>query len=251
VEFRLLGPVHVDCGGIEVRLGGRRQQAVLAALLLRVNRVSTMAYLAEATWARPIAAPESNIRTYIAGLRRILRTYDPGPDRIAARPGGYLFHALGRELDVHQFAECVTYGDAELDAAAPLSAVRSFKRALELWRGRPLEGLELGASLRSEVVRLEELRVHAIRRQAAAEALLGQHTAAVRILRGLAAERPLDEGVWADLMSTLAAAGRQAEVLAAYTEIRRHLVDELGIEPGSQLQSQHRRVLAGERGVHR
>ena len=95
--------------------------------------------------------------------------------------------------------------------------VGQFGRALGLWRGRPLEGLQVGTPLQAEVVRLEELRLRAAHRYAQAAAELGRRDETVSVLYGLAAEHPLRRGrARADLMSALHSTGRRAEVLDVY-----------------------------------
>lgn len=244
MEFRLLGPLEACFSGERVTLGGPRQRAVLAALLVRANRVSTMAYLAEATWDRPPVAPESNIRTYVVGLRRCLGGQDAGICRLAGRPGGYLLLTLPGELDTAVFSELVNEGDVALRNGDSEGAFDRFGQALALWRGRPMEGLEVGAPLRAEAARLEAMRVGVAERFAQVASVLGRHDETLTLLRGLTAEHPLDERLWAELMSALHWAGRRAEVLDAYAQIRRRLIDELGIEPGPQLRRLLRRSLA-------
>ncbi|MGH3171231.1 MAG: AfsR/SARP family transcriptional regulator [Trebonia sp.] len=242
--FRLLGPLEACFSGESLTLGGPRQRAVLAALLMRANRVSTMEYLTEATWDKPPAAPESNIRTYVAGLRRRLGGQHASARRLTGRPGGYLLQAFPGELDSDVFSELVDEGDAALRNGDSEAALDRFGQALALWRGRPMEGLEVGAPLRAGAARLEAMRVSAAQRFAEAASALGRHDETVTLLRGLTAEHPLDERLWAELMSALHWAGRRAEVLDAYAQIRRRLIDELGIEPGPQLRRLHQRALA-------
>jgi DNA-binding SARP family transcriptional activator len=243
MEFRLLGPLEACISGESVTLGGPRQRAVLAALLMRANRVSTLAYLTEAAWDTPPVAPESNIRTYVVGLRRSLGGRGAQMSRLAGRPGGYLLLTFPGELDTAVFSELVSEGDVALRNGDAETAFDSFGQALALWRGRPMEGLEAGAPLRAEAARLDAVRVGAAQRFAQAASVLGRHDETVTQLRGLTAEHPLDERLWAELMSALHRAGRRAEALDAYAQIRRCLIDELGIEPGPQLRRLHRRAL--------
>src|ERR1700722_9193328 len=244
MKFRLLGPLEACFSGERVTLGGPRQRAVLAALLMRANRVSPMAYLTEATWGKPPVAPESNIRTYVVGLRRCLGGQGASMCRLAGHPGGYMLLTFPGELDTAVFSELVDEGDVALRNGDPEAAFDRFGQALALWRGRPIEGLEVGMPLRAEAARLEAMRVRAAQRFAQAAGVVGRHDETVTLLRGLTAEHPLDERLWAELMSALHRVGRRADVLDAYAQIRRRLIDELGIEPGPQLRRLHRRALA-------
>jgi DNA-binding SARP family transcriptional activator len=244
MEFRLLGPLEACLSGERLTLGGPRQRTVLAALLMRANRVSTMAYLSEATWDRSPVAPGSNVRTYVAGLRRCLGGQNASTRRLTGRPGGYLLLTFPGELDTTVFSELVNEGDVALRKGDSEVAFDRFGQALALWRGRPMEGLEVGMPLRAEAARLEAMRVGAAQRFAQAASVLGRHDETVTLLRGLTAEHPLDERLWGELMAALHGAGRRAEVLDAYAQIRRRLIDELGVEPGPQLRRLHRRALA-------
>jgi DNA-binding SARP family transcriptional activator len=242
MEFRLLGPVEVRQAGTALMIGGPRRRAVLAALAVRANEVASVPYLTEAVWDTPPAAPESNLRTYITGLRRRLGEA-AGDPRIATRSGGYVLMARTGEVDACSFEELVKRGDAATRAGDVEEAAGRFAAALALWRGRPLEGLDVGASLRAEAVRLEDLRVGAAERYARSARTLGRHEEVIHALRGLVVEYPLREELWAELMAALDAAGRRADVLDAYREARTLLAGELGLEPGARLRWLHRRAL--------
>src|SRR6266496_3074282 len=197
LEFRLLGPLEVRRGTTTVTVGGHRQLAVLAALLLRANALASIGFLAEAVWETPPVAPESNIRTYVAGLRRRLR--DAGADEscLATRPGGYLLTVAPDELDLLAFRDLAERGErALLDGDAATAADR-LSRALRLWRGEPLTGLpEPGPLLRAELAQLVDLRLTVAERHAQAVIELGRPDTVIGDLRALLAEHPLREGLW-------------------------------------------------------
>ncbi|SMD21108.1 AfsR/SARP family transcriptional regulator [Kibdelosporangium aridum] len=244
MEFRLLGPLEAWHAGEAVVLGGQRQRTVLAALLMRANSSANVGYLAEAVWEKPPVAPESNLRTYVAGLRRVFTA--AGENRLVTRPGGYLITVEPGELDLETFRQLARTGDQAWRDSDFGSAAEHFERALSLWRGQPLAGLTPGPVLRAEIARLEDLRLTIAERYAHALVELGRPEAAVSDLRTLLAEHPLREELWAQLMVALHRAGRQAEALDAFADARRHLVTELGLEPGARLQRVQQEILAGE-----
>jgi DNA-binding SARP family transcriptional activator len=139
VEFRLLGPLEVLRDGERVELGGPRERAVLAALLFRANNVASVGYLVESVWDRVPVSPESNVRTYVVGLRRRL-----GTSRLVTRDGGYLLSVVPGELDVATFDEQISRAEEALADGDPDAAADGFRRALTCggvsrWRASVLD----------------------------------------------------------------------------------------------------------------
>lgn len=240
-RFRLLGALEV--GEVE-RLGGPRQRAVLAALLLRANDTASIGYLTRAAWDDPPMAPESNLRTYVAGLRKILR--DERAD-LVTRNGGYSLVLDPDELDVTRFEYLAGEGGRALQDEDFATADKHFRQALELWRGEPLEGQTIGAALQAEVGRLQDRRFAVIEQHCQANLELGNHASLVGELQGLVEEHPLREELSAQLMLALSRSSRRAEALDVFRQTRERLVRELGIEPGPRLQSVQREVLSSQR----
>ena len=243
MEFRVLGPLEVRHAGAGVPLGGPRQRAVLAALLFRANEVVTPGYLAEAVWEAAPARPESNIRTYVAGLRERLRRAGADDSRLGTGAGGYQFRVLPGELDVETFHQLIDQAQRDRAAAEFARAAKWYQEALGLWRGKPLDGLRLGAGLWAEIAHLEERRLIAIEQYAEVRLALGEHDSVIGELRHLVIQHPLREDLWSRLMLALCGAGRMAEALQAFQQARRALLDELGTEPGSELQDLHQQIL--------
>ncbi|APU15698.1 DNA-binding transcriptional activator of the SARP family [Actinoalloteichus fjordicus] len=246
VEFRVLGPLEARRDGRAVSVGGHRQRSVLAALLLRANEAAGTGYLAEAIWETPPAAPESNIRTYVAGLRRALRGVGEPAERITTRPGGYLFSVHPGELDLLLFEDHAREGEHAVRRRDFTRAVEHLERALALWRGRPLEGSAVGTLLATEADRIEDRRLAVMEQHAQAWIALGRPDLVVGGLRVLVAEHPYREELWAQLMLALYHGDRQAEALAAFAQVRGRLVTDLGIEPGLRLQRLHQEILSTE-----
>lgn len=241
MEFRLLGPLEAVRDGARIELGGPRERAVLAALLLRANEIASVGYLVDSVWDRPPASPETNLRTYVSGLRRRL-----GRDRLLTREGGYLLHVRPGELDLACFEEQLTEADAARAEGDSKRAAGRYAGALELWRGEPADGLRSGPLLHAELTRLAERRLAAVQRYGQARIELGEHVAVAEELRPLLARHPLREELWAQLITALSRAGRRADALDAYREVRDRLTGDLGVEPGPRLREMHAVILRDE-----
>jgi DNA-binding SARP family transcriptional activator len=178
------------------------------------------------------------VQGYVSGLRKIL-----GAQTIITRPGGYLARVESDRLDAARFESLAAEGRASLPND-PARAVELFDRALRLWRGPPLVGLEFMSVARSETQRLVEAELTAIEQRIEAELVLGHHADLVQQLPKLVAQNPYRERLRAHLMVALYRTGRQAEALAAYRDARLILVSELGMEPSRELQLLHEQILA-------
>ena len=247
-EFGILGPLEVSRSGCMVPLGGPRQRAVLALLVLEANRVVSMDRLAEDIWGgHPPDGWVTTLQTYVFHLRRAL---DPGRARGAAgdvlvtRGRGYLLRVDREQLDAARFQDGLTAGRAALDAGRYAEAAETLRQALGLWRSGVLADLADYAFTRPEAARLEELRLAAPEARIDADLALGRHDTLTGELERLAADHPLRERLHGQLMLALYRCGRQAEALAAYRRIRDLLAGELGIDPGEPTQHLHAAVLA-------
>lgn len=245
MELRLLGPVAAYAAGEPLALGGPRQRALLAALLLKSNQPVSAEQLVRAVWEDPPASAGANIRTYVAGLRRVFRAARQG-DRLARQDANYRFVVGPGELDVVSFADLVDQGRQAASAGDLEAASAHFAKALGLWRGQPMDGTALSSWLRTEAARLEEERLAVVEQAVDVDLALGRHAELVTELRRLVADHPLRERFWAQLMLALYRLDRQADALAAYTRVGARLADELGIDPGPELQRLYARILRAE-----
>jgi DNA-binding SARP family transcriptional activator/streptogramin lyase len=233
MRIRILGPLEVWEDGHELPLGTGRQRALLALLLLHANEVVSTDRLIDELWGeRPPATAAKAVQGYVSQLRKALPD-----DVLVTRPTGYLLHV--GETDAGEFERLVD----EARAQEPADAAGTLRRALGLWRGPPLADVEYESWAQSEVARLQELRLAALEERIDADLQLGRHAALTAELEALVAEHPLRERLRAQQMLALYRAGRQAEALSAYADMRRRLVGELGLEPGPELQDLHRRIL--------
>jgi DNA-binding SARP family transcriptional activator len=250
LEFRILGPLEVRRDGVAVPVEAAHQRAILATLLVHANRVVAVDRLVEVLWGEaPPASARPTLLTLVSRLRRRLA---PAPDQSAAllqtRSPGYLLRVAPERLDMHRFEELLRQGRAALAGADAARAAELLDAAVGLWRGPALADVTAEALVRVERPRLAELRLQAIEERAEARLRLGRQVELLGELRGLVAEHPLRERPYGQLMRALSRSGRQAEALETYQSLRRLLTEELGIEPGTEIQQLHRAVLRGESG---
>jgi DNA-binding SARP family transcriptional activator len=244
-EFRLLGPLVVRHGGTAVSVTRGNQRAVLATLLLNANQVVSLDEIAEILWAAgPPQSAVLTIRNYVRRLRQALG--NPGRARIGTQPAGYLISVEAGELDLSRFEALLgSARTAARDGSWDTAAARA-SAALSLWRGEPLADVESDALALREVPRLAEMRLQALEARIDADLHLGRHAEVTAELQHVADAHPLREQLHAQLMLALYRCGQQGGALAAYQRARQILVEELGTEPGAQLQELHRQILAAD-----
>jgi DNA-binding SARP family transcriptional activator/ABC-type oligopeptide transport system substrate-binding subunit len=244
VEFRVLGPLQVlSADGREVPLGGAKQRATLAMLLLRRNEVVTSDQLIDGIWGdSPPPTAGSTLKTYVSRLRRVL-TEDGEAARLVTQPFGYRLRVGPDELDLERF-EALLSRARSLRASGDVPAARAcLVDALSMYTGSPLQDLTHVPFAPGEIGRLEELRLAAVELRVEADLVSGRHTEVIAELEALAARFPFREVLWEDLMLALYRGGRQGDALMAFDQARRTLSDELGVDPGQALQDLHRRIL--------
>jgi DNA-binding SARP family transcriptional activator/pimeloyl-ACP methyl ester carboxylesterase len=242
VEFRVLGPVEVSVNGRPLGLGGARARAVLAMLLGHANQVVSADRLADELWpGQPLDKAAASLQVRLSELRKALRSAGAA-DRLATRPPGYLLTLAPAELDSLRFGELAAGGTAALAAGDAAAAARRLDEALSLWRGPAFAGIE-SPSVQAEAGRLEEMRLAVL--ESRAEALLecGRHAELIAELETLIAAYPLREQLWYSRMLALYRAGRQADALRTYRDLRAMLASELAIEPGGPLRDLHARIV--------
>ena len=243
MDFGILGPLEARSNGHRLVLGGPKQRALLALLLLQADRIVSSDQLIEELWPdRPPAAARHTLAVNVSRLRAALA--DGGGDPILlTRAPGYLLRVGPEELDLRRFERRLAEGRRALEAGDAERAARTLREAEGLWRGRALADLEFEPFARLESARLEELRLVAVEERIEAELSLGRHAALAGELDALVAEHPLRERLRGQLMLALYRSGRQADALASYRTARSLLVDELGLEPGPQLMRLEQAIL--------
>jgi DNA-binding SARP family transcriptional activator/tetratricopeptide (TPR) repeat protein len=241
VDVHLLGAVEVHAAGRLLDVGPPRQRAVVAALAVDVARPVPVGTLVERVWgeAPPQRAREA-LYVYTGRIRGTLR--DAGI-ALFRRGGGYILDVAPERVDVHRFRQLVRRaGDRR---CAPVARLALLREAVDLWRDPPLLGVagDWAARVR-EGWRQEHL--DAVLAWAGAERRAGNGCGTVGPLTDLLDRYPLAESLAAALMRALCAGGRTAQALECYAEIRRRLVEELGVDPGADLRAAHRAALRGE-----
>lgn len=239
VELRVLGELEVDRDGEPVEVRGAKQRTILVALALARGAVVPTDTLMAWLWPRdPPSNPVNALQAQISALRQRL-----GDAVIVTTAQGYALDTGRVALDLVRFEEQVAAGLAHLAAGDAVTAEAVLGDALAAWRGPALVDVAYEELARADVGRLEELRLTAT--EARIEALLasGRPGEALGEIEPRCVEHPLRERLWEHRIVALYRAGRQADALRAFTEIRTILVEELGVEPGPGLQRLQEQVL--------
>jgi predicted ATPase/DNA-binding SARP family transcriptional activator len=240
-QYRLLGPLEVFRDGEPLDLGGPKQRALLAILLIEPDRVVTTDKLIENLWPdRAPGKPETAIQGYVSQLRKVLepeRASGTPFEVLVTDPSGYRMHIEPDSLDTELFVRLLDAGRAALARKHPREASMQFTKALDLWHGSPLAEFGELPWAASERTRLEELRLLCLEEQIEAELDLGRHNEVIGDLASLIGREPLRERPRGQLMRALYRAGRQADALDAYHQARKTLSEELGIDPSPELQA--------------
>jgi class 3 adenylate cyclase/DNA-binding SARP family transcriptional activator len=245
LEYRILGPLEVSTEGRPASLGGVKQRALLAILLLNANQLVSSDRLVDELWGEEPPLTASNVlQVYISQLRKVLGGGDRRDlDVLVTQRPGYLLRVGNDELDATRFVALSEDGHQALLEGEPAVASVKLREALSLWRGPALADFAFESFAGRDIDRLHELRLGALENRFEADLELGRDAELVPELESLVADHPLRERLCGQLMLALYRAGRQAEALAAYRDTMGRLSDELGIDPTSQLQRLHEQIL--------
>jgi DNA-binding SARP family transcriptional activator len=239
VEFRILGPLEVSHEGRPVHIGGAKERALLAFLLLHAGEPVSVDRLIDELWGEtPPATARKSVHVRVAGLRRALRR-----DILLTRGDAYLVRLQPNQLDLHRFEQLLSDGSRALADGDPATADTTFDEALALWRGPALSDFTYEPFAQAAIARLEELRVQAHELRADAQLQLGLHARVIVELEHVVAVHRFRERLRGQLMLALYRDGRQAEALEVYRRTREEFVAELGIEPGPTLQNLQQAIL--------
>jgi len=243
IDYRLLGPIEASLDGHALDIGGPKQRALLAIMLLSANEPVSRDVLVDRLWGdRPPVGAQHTLEVYVSRLRKTLEPAAEGPV-VLARPGAYVLRAPEERIDIRRFERLAARGRRALAEDAPDRAAADLRAALALWRGAPLSDVSQEWFAQGEITRLEELRLGVIEDRIEADLALGRHGDLVGELQALVDAHPLRERLYQQLMIALYRCGRQVEALAVYRSARRTLVQELGIEPSPGLRRVERSIL--------
>ncbi len=239
VEFRVLGPLELLRDGQPIAVSSAKQRLMLAVLLSHANDVVSVDALVGGLWSS--GAPSTAlgvVRSYVSHLRKVLETpasTSAKPQVLVGMDGGYRLVVQSELFDAAQFERLHRAGRAAMDEGRYADAIGLLNGGLALWRGRAFGDLAHEAAMQPAAQRLQELHTLTFEHRTDAAMALGGHREIIGELEAALSEYPLREGLWAQLMVCLYRSGRQAEALGAYQRLRRHLGEELGLEPSVEL----------------
>ena len=240
MQVRLFGELEAVAGGVPVPVRGARQRALLALLALQRGRPVSAGRLIDVLWGDGQAAhPGNALQAQIGQLRRTF-----GAAAIRTTEAGYALAVGPGDVDVVRFGQLVAEGRRLAEAGQAAAAAAVLTEALGLRRGEPLAEFAGAGFADAERAHLEELLLVAVEARAGADLALGRAGELAAELEAWCRPHPLRERLWELRIVALYRAGRQAEALAAYTEVRDHLAAELGIDPGPALRDLQARILA-------
>jgi DNA-binding SARP family transcriptional activator len=245
--FQLLGPVGAVVGDRPVDLGSPKQRIVLAALLIEAGQAVGVDVLIDRVWDEaPAGAARRMVSTYVSRLRRVLadvRAAGGVPVDLVRRPGGYELRIEPDLVDLHRFRRLLA--EAENRRRPDEERAGLLREALDLWHGTALSDLP-GAWAQRMRQAWEAHRLDAVLAWARLELCLGHPKPVIGTVRDLVAEHPLIEPLAAVLIRALDLDGRTAEALDYFAATRHRLLDDLGVEPGTELRAAHKAVLDGK-----
>jgi DNA-binding SARP family transcriptional activator len=245
-RFAILGPLEVFAHGRQLHLGARKQQLVLAALLCSPNLPVPVDALVDTLWPdSPPRSARKNIQVHVSMLRSLLGAAGQG-QRISHQADGYAINVSPAELDSLLFEQRVQAAQKLWRVNHPAEVAHELRQALELWRGPVLAGMQAAAGVEAAAQRLGRMFLGVFEDWAEAELATGGALAVVERITDIARRHPLRERLRMLQMTALFQAGRRAEALAVYDELRRSLAGELGLAPGEAVARLHRSLLAAE-----
>ncbi|MFB4308124.1 BTAD domain-containing putative transcriptional regulator [Actinomadura sp. GTD37] len=247
VKYELLGPLRVTEGHRHASISAQKVTVVLAALLIRADQVVGLDQLIGEIWGQhPPRRATAGLHVYISQLRKFLRRHGAAERAIVTRPPGYLLRLGADETDHRRFLALVERGKTHAAERRHDRAIARFEEAAGLWRGPALGDLRGGPIIEGFTTWLAETRLECLEMLSEAKLATGRHRELIGPLFSLAAEHPLREPIYRQLMLALYRSDRQADALRVYQTVRRTLDEELGLQPCRALQDLHQAVLAAD-----
>ncbi len=244
MEFRILGPLEVRDNGRVLELGGAKQRAVLALLLLHADEVVSLDRLIDGIWGeQPPDTAAAAVHGSVSRLRKVIEPDGAPYHVIRTQSPGYVFAAGPEAVDRYRFERLAAEGKTALEDGDAARSADVLREALALWRGPALADIAFTIADRSELDRLDEEWLSVVEERIDADLTLGRHAQLVPELEALVTRHPLRERLRGQLMVALYGAGRQADALETYRDLTRLLDEELGIAPGPALRELERRML--------
>ncbi|OKI81717.1 AfsR/SARP family transcriptional regulator [Micromonospora sp. CB01531] len=242
MDIGLLGPVEIRLGDRVVNSGPRQQRHVLAVLATEVGRPVTLEQLIDRVWDEAPPGARQTLQVYLTRLRRLLA---PGPagtrSALTRRSGGYVLDVEPDRVDLHRFRDLLDRARDRPDR----EQAGLLRTALALWAGEPLAGLPGGWAERTRRAWRRQY-LDAMVNWADVELRCGNAGIVLGPLTEAVGEHPLVEPLSAALMRGLHRAGRTADALDCYAELRHRLAEELGTDPSPEVREAHRAILRAE-----
>src|SRR5215831_2438106 len=255
LRLQVLGPLLAWRDGVRLPLGGQRRQAVLGLLALAPGSLVHRSAIIDALWpAAPPPTAVSAVQSHISRLRALLEhpphgdnaPVDDGQPRrdglLISAGACYCVRTGPGELDLLDFGQLAKDARSARQAGHAAEACELYERALGLWHGEPLAGVDLLAG-HPGLAALARQRGETVIEYAQIASSAGWHERVLAPLQALAAAEPLNERAHAQLMIALAGCGQQAEALGLFGDLRARLDAELAMPPGPDLAAAHLRVL--------
>ncbi|MFD9210627.1 BTAD domain-containing putative transcriptional regulator [Streptomyces sioyaensis] len=239
-NFRILGPLEIWTPQGQVKLPGSKRQALLSALLLAGGMPVSLGQLIDAVWGHD--APTTAVKQIRNAASDLRRCHPEIGKQLLMAGDGYQLKLGEDQLDAKVFARRAARARHLLQEGLAADALQEFRSALSLWRGPALAGLERPA-LQAQVDGLNELRMTVLEERFELELSEGDHKSIVGDLALLVAENPLRERLISQLMLALYRSGSQARALTIHEQARQKLKEELGVDPGPELQEVHQYIL--------
>ncbi|MEV0254039.1 BTAD domain-containing putative transcriptional regulator [Streptomyces sp. NPDC050732] len=251
LDFGVLGPLVVRRAGAVLDPGRRRQRLLLIRLLLADGRAVSPQTLYEELWPQqPGRAPSAAMGSLHAHISKVRAILEPQRLRrqgafevLVTEPLGYALRVPPENRDTVRFERSVAQAQRFMDQGRPDRVVEEAQKALDMWRGTAFADAAHHLFAVQETARLEELRQTTREIRTTGLLLLGRITEALNAAEEITAQHPLRETGWTLLLRALYLAGRHPEALRRYTDVRQHLADELGLEPGPALRALHQGIL--------
>ncbi|MEV7890863.1 ATP-binding protein [Streptomyces sp. NPDC002817] len=247
LRLQILGPLRLWRDGVELDPGPRQQSHLLAILLARAGKPISTSEMVDLIWAEDVPASAVNIlQKYVGALRRLLEPLLPAREAgsfLHRRGNSYLFAVGSATLDLVVFREFVDAARAALTRHDHKAALDHYVGALGLWHGPAGDGIPDGTIATTVFAALDNEFYDACTAAAELAVSMGQPERVLAALQLAASMGPFNEPVLAGLVGVLGAAGRQAEALTVFRQVRDRLADELGIDPGPALEEAQRRIL--------
>ena len=245
MRFRILGPLEVLSPDGWTAIGAPKWRSLLACLLVRPSQLVPTDLLIDELWGEsPPKRANNLVSIYVHRLRKVIG--DTEGRVLVYRAPGYLLRLAPGDLDLQAFESQVVDGRNALAAGDLRAAAMLLSDALSLWRGPLLADVPPSPLLATQADRAAELWLAATELRIEADLACGRAAQVVPELRGLVAEHPMRERLWLLLMRALEDDGRRAEALEVFAQAQEVIADELGVDPGAELQRFHRELLAAD-----